>query len=98
MKILIPVDQAEAWLKINPVILSENQYCSKFSRGDWLDLLTFLNPWERHAPTRAQFAAACRDRWPSAGVFIGGHHVAIHFGNGPTRHLMFTCPTVADWN
>lgn len=48
------------------------------------------------APTRAQFAGACRKTWPRASVFVGGHHVALHLYGDDVRNLLFTGATV-DW-
>jgi mitochondrial fission protein ELM1 len=54
------------------------------------------NP-QKAAPTRAQFGEACRKTWPRAAVFVGGHHVAVHFNADDVRNLLFTGCTV-DWN
>ena len=53
------------------------------------ELELHLAPWEEEHPTREQVAGACRDTWPAASVFVGGHHVAVHF-NGENRDLLIT--------
>ena len=54
------------------------------------------NP-QKAAPTRSQFAAALREAYPGAFVYVGGRHVALHMrGEHTARDVMFT-GSGADW-